>query len=349
MKDETGRTSLFFIRHPSSFGLPLTLTLSPGYRGEGTEGADLGIVEQAARWEAHPQLVDLTREALAQVSASRGVDFATALLYDRIRRDARHGAFIARVESIPAPLPAPDATLVIVPGALYRSNPHTEADGRRLTAAARAAGFRTDLVPLLDFGPVDANARVLLDWLAARARDDGRPLILASLSKGSMEVKRALAERGAADAFRHVTAWINFSGVPDGSLLADWMLGGPLRRVVTRLACRWVGADYRVMHQLTAGAGAAGAWPALPRGMRVVHVVGFPLRSHLTIRLARKNHRRLAPFGPNDGGGVLLADACRWPGRLYPVWGADHFMRPPGGIEQMVRGLLAAVCGRRGD
>ena len=60
--------------------------------------------------------------------------------------------------------------------------------------------------------------------------------------------------------------------------------------------------------------------------------------------IARRNHRLLAPLGPNDGGGVLLADACRWPGALYPVWGADHFMRPPGGVEETVARVLTAAC-----
>ena len=331
---------------PARAQAPCLPLASAGERGgeRGASRAGQRSLTGSGPAAARAALAGLTRDVLAEVSATRGVDFATTLLYDRIRRDARHAAFIDRVESGATRRQNPDATLVIVPGALYRSNPHTEADGRRLTSAARAAGFRTDLVPLLDFGPIGANARILRDWLLARGRDDGRPIILASLSKGSMEVKRALADGGAAEAFRNVIAWVNFSGVPDGSLLADWMLGGAARRLVTRLACRWVGADYRVMAELTAGAGAAAPWPALPDGLRVVHVVGFPLRSHLTIRLARKNHRRLAPFGANDGGGVLLADACRWPGHVYPVWGADHFMRPAGGIEAMVRGLLAAVC-----
>ena len=310
---------------------PLTLTLSPEYRGEGT------------------------RKEFARITAAHGVDFATRLLYDRVRRDRRHGEFIDRVESTrlaDAPGDAPkDSTVVVVPGAFYRSYPHTEADGRRLIDAARRAGFRTDVVPLLDFGPVDDNAAILLDWLAARARRDGGPLVLASLSKGSLEVRRALALGGAGDAFRDVVAWVNVSGVPDGSLLADHMLGGPVRRTMTRLACLWMRADFGVMPQLKRGAsGACGAigedeknWAAQAPRLRIAHVIGFPLREHLTCRIARRNHRALARHGPNDGGGVLLADACRWPGALYPVWGADHFMRPPGGVEETVARVLTAA------
>jgi hypothetical protein len=36
----------------------------------------------------------------------------------------------------------------------------------------------------------------------------------------------------------------------------------------------------------------------------------------------------------------VLADACRLPGLLYPVWGADHYMRPAG---TDVRGIIRRI------
>jgi len=86
----------------------------------------------------------------------------------------------------------------------------------------------------------------------------------------------------------------------------------------------------------------------LPAHLRVVHIVGFPLACHLTSRLARRSYRRLAPLGPNDGGGILLGDVTRLPGLIYPVWGADHYMRPAWDVcsligrivQRMVEGTL---------
>jgi hypothetical protein len=51
---------------------------------------------------AYPDLSydDLSRERLALLSQERGVDFATALLYDRIRESVRHGLFIGDLESL---------------------------------------------------------------------------------------------------------------------------------------------------------------------------------------------------------------------------------------------------------
>src|SRR5690606_34890140 len=82
---------------------------------------------------------------------------------------------------------------------------------------------------------------------------------------------------------------------------------------------------------------------------QALHLVGFPLRRHATNRLARANFARLEPFGPNDGAGILLADACRWPGLLYPLWGADHYLRPQGtDVGRLAGALLGYVARQQG-
>jgi hypothetical protein len=277
-----------------------------------------------------------------------GIDAAIKRLYDQVLNSPSHGRFIREVDQTPArDIPGTNrVTVAVVPGALYRSYPHTEADGRRFVAAARRLGFRTELVPLLEFGAVAANAKILLDWLTSYRRATGGKIILASLSKGSAEVKRALTDPAAAEAFADVVAWLNLSGVPDGSWMVNRMTRNRWSRFVTRLTCRWVRADYDVFCSLAA-TGAPPPWPPIPAHVKVVHVVGFPLRAHLTGRVARRNFNRLAPLGPNDGGGVLLADTLRWPGHLYPAFGADHFMRPAWDVQALVSRLLVWVMKER--
>ena len=81
----------------------------------------------------------------------------------------------------------------------------------------------------------------------------------------------------------------------------------------------------------------------VPDWLTVIHVAGFPLERHLSGRLARRGFRRLAPLGPNDGAGIVLADLCRLPGLIYPVWGADHYLRP----EWDIAGLFARLVAYR--
>jgi hypothetical protein len=69
--------------------------------------------------------------------------------------------------------------------------------------------------------------------------------------------------------------------------------------------------------------------------------VGFPLAQHLTNALARRCYRRVRHLGPNDGAGILLGDVCRLPGHVYPVWGADHYLRPRGrDLRDLARGIF---------
>jgi hypothetical protein len=72
--------------------------------------------------------------------------------------------------------------------------------------------------------------------------------------------------------------------------------------------------------------------------MRFITVAGFPRQRHLSNGFMRRCHRFISAKGPNDGG-VLLGDVCRLPGSLYPVWGADHYLRP----DNRARAILAAI------
>jgi hypothetical protein len=79
----------------------------------------------------------------------------------------------------------------------------------------------------------------------------------------------------------------------------------------------------------------------------MITLVGFPLRQHLTSNVLRRACRRIAPLGPSDGL-VLLADACALPGLVYPVWGADHNLRPAWDIRRLVTALAHYLAGTLG-
>jgi hypothetical protein len=72
--------------------------------------------------------------------------------------------------------------------------------------------------------------------------------------------------------------------------------------------------------------------------MRFITLAGFPLRAHLTNTFMRRCHRFISPHGPNDGA-VLLTDVAALPGDFYPIWGADHYLRP----ETRAKRIFAAV------
>ena len=282
-----------------------------------------------------------TAGELRDFAAREGIDAATARLYRGLLDSPVHGPFIRRIEeTCKRPVSRPwtsDAILAIVPGAFYRENPGSGADGHVMREQAGRIGCPTDLVPLASTGSVKDNARILCDWLG---RQDSRPVILASLSKGGAEVKTALAEPDAGRAFANVVAWINLCGILDGTPMADWLLSLNPAAVLGRLYYRLRGQRTGFLPDLRHGPGQTLDFPLrLPAHVRLISVVGFPLREHLDRGLARRCHRRLTPLGPNDGG-LVLADVCALPGLVYPIWGADHYLQPKSGVNELVAAIL---------
>ena len=55
----------------------------------------------------------------------------------------------------------------------------------------------------------------------------------------------------------------------------------------------------------------------------------------------------MAPLGPNDGT-ALLREQMVLPGLVYPVWGADHFMRVTR-MDTFMRRLLMHAGGCHDD
>jgi hypothetical protein len=295
------------------------------------ETCERELFERVARYPEAVPWDEVTAGLVRQIAESEGTDFATAWLYARLRNSPVHGPWMEQLGEATGSERddrRPGATVVIVPGAFYREYPQSGADGQVVREEAERLGFATDRVPLLSFGSLRANARMLGDWLA---RDRRENLILVSLSKGGAEVKLALAEPGAAETFRRVAFWVNLSGLLWGTPLVGWLLSSRLRVLWFRLLFCWRGFDFSVIPELARGPGTPlDGELQLPGHLRAVHVVGFPLARHLSNGLARRCYRRVQAWGPNDGAGIILADVCRLPGVVYPVWGADHYLRPAG-------------------
>jgi hypothetical protein len=302
--------------------------------------AERELLARVAEWPHFCDWRDLTYPVLARLAAEQGMDFATALLYDRLRRSTDHGPFIRRIDELLAGPPSFDRNLdlllAVAPGAYYRELPKAGGDGSKLREQAAAFGCRTTVIPTHSMGTVAENGRILFDWLS-----EGRAerVVLASISKGAADIKAALTLPGAAEAFRPVVAWLNLSGLPNGTPIANWLFERRLATLFYRAAFWWKGLDIEVLRQCAWGPGAVLDFPwRLPPHIRLISVAGFPLRRYMSSGALATYQRRLAPRGPNDGL-LLLADVCSLPGLVYPVWGADHNLRPAWDIRRLVAAL----------
>jgi hypothetical protein len=320
----------------------------PAVANDPLPACECDLLTRVADWPELRALAQLTRPVLTEVAAAHGIDFATALLYDRLRRSQQHGAFIRRVDELIAQPPpftgTMDVLLAVAPGAFYQELPRAGGDGRLIREALAAYGCHTAVIPTRSMGTVAENARIIRDWLGERSAER---ILLASISKGAADIKAAMAMPDADAAFRPVLAWLNASGLPNGTPIANWLFERPLATLFYRAAFWWKGLDIEVLRQTTWGPGTVLDFPlALPAHVQLISVVGFPLRRHLSSKPLRRYHGRLAPRGPNDGL-LLLADACSLPGLVYPVWGTDHNLRAACGVPALTAALVSA-CGLAG-
>jgi hypothetical protein len=308
---------------------------------------DKELLARAAAYKECQGLSDCSQVNLLKLSQARGHDFATAVLYDRVLREPRHVEFFQRVQSSLTSVANDSLLIGIVPGAFYREHKNTGADGARVAAILNAMGLRAECVPVESFGSLRCNAALISHWLANHAR---QRIALVSLSKGSADVKMALAQANASEIFEAVSTWISLSGLPCGTPLVAWLRRQPLRKLGVRLLLRLRGQRYSVVEELRHEAdGPLAKWPKIPEHLHIVHVVAFPLRRHLAHPWAARAFDRVSTLGPNDGGGFLLSEVSRLSGIIFPVWGADHYLQPVWDVTLMLQRVFAEAIALRSE
>lgn len=312
------------------------------------DAAERFLWQQVAEYRANGSAVEFNEQQMQAIVADRGVDFATALLYEQVRSSPRYRDAIAAIDQTctttqsAKPLPSAAVRVAIVPGFLHREYPASGADGRMLSEAARRIGWKCETIPVGSTGRLQRNAETILDWLRCRAHDE--PVVLASISKGGSDVAAALQHQEHVDDFRRVIGWVSVCGIVRGSPVVDRVLSRWWRRLGLRLlfaARRW---SLGAVQDLRYWGGPLEQAIHAPAQMRIVHAVGFPLRSHFTHSRLCAFHQLISDLGPNDGA-ISLLDLLHAPGVVYPVWGADHYMRPRFRTQPLCEALLRYAAG----
>lgn len=316
---------------------------------------DSDVLTKVASWPAYPSLDELTHKSVGHVVAIHGIDFATALIFDRLcKSPGRAGTFAgmdgtdqcdadSTFDVAGEELPS---QLAIVPGAFYCEKRHRGADGHLIREEAEKLGISTALIPTRSFGFLDENAAIIREWLSRHASAE---TVLVSLSKGGADLKWAMHRYGDDDAIQQLAGWINVSGITEGSALVEWLQNRPLRSALVRLLFWSRGYDFRVIRELSFGQGSPLSCPwRVPESCPLIHIVGFPLQKHLSSGLMRRGHRRVAAISPNDGAGILLLEAIRRPGTVFPIWGVDHYLhRDELELRTLFRQMLLHVARQR--
>jgi hypothetical protein len=301
--------------------------------GEQFSAADRELLDAAAKDARFKKCSELTVPVLLELAGREGIEFATAVVYDRILRKPENRDFFAEVaRRVDCPFDR-SVLFAIVPGAFYKMHKHSGADGARLIRMLKEASARVETIPVENFGRVRQNGQMIADWLETRRTEK---VVVLSLSKGSVDVKWALRERP--DLARGLLGWVSLSGISNGTALVDWLQNQRWRMLGIRLFFWWRGLSMDALSDLRSN---TDDWGPARDELPLLNVCGFPLKRHLAHRWAPKGYRRLAPLGPNDGGGILLGEVAQRPGLVFPVWGADHYLAPPWDCEAQLKTVLA--------
>ena len=211
--------------------------------------------------------------------------------------------------------------VIIVPGMFYKEHPDVGARGDIVREIAEECRFQTSTVPTLSKGSVSFNTKLVKE---AIQNDTHERIWLVSFSKGSTEVRRALEQLVDSPEIEKVKGWVSISGIPYGTPLATLKQKSLVSKAIWGITSKSLRVETVVSTELTHEGELANPMKISSK-INIIHIAGFPIAPHLHPELI-KFYKRLAPFGPNDGL-MLLQDYMHTEGRVYPMWGLDHFLR----------------------
>ncbi len=261
---------------------------------------------------------------LTEITRDHGADLATMIFYKSILQIPENQQFIAKIDSfsIKQTYPRTNIKLYVVPAFFYQEYPEVGGDGKHILEVAKVCGIDAELIPIKSTGTVSENTEIIYQTLN---QCDADRVWIMSMSKGSAEVRLLFQNYDNQVVIDKVKIWFNVNGLANGCHLVDHMLKTPVRRLKTRALCTATGASYKGLEQLLT---AQPEWQqklVLPAALKVINICGVPLLSHVQKALIAR-YNRLKHLGPNDGM-VLLSKAFIAKGPVYPLWGADHFLR----------------------
>ncbi len=288
-------------------------------------------------------LDDLSDDFLHEITRRYSVDMATSLLFDRVCRRSENIEFLNAIQQLSTDggdVQNKDVHIVLLPAAFYAQHPQYGGDGRLVKATARALDLPYSLVPVESLDGLETNARIIADFLPSISESR---IVIVSLSKGSADLRYAF-ECGwiKEPRLRH---WIQICGMHRGTPLIDEVyIGGKIKGLIKSGFMKMSGATSSMVEDLAAKPpGYLSREFRTPAGVKLINVMGFPMRAHVSGSLFLKiRHRRLSRYGPNDGF-VLLRDAIIEPGLICPVLGADHYFQEEN-LDKLLAALLRYVC-----
>ena len=295
---------------------------------------EVDYLKWAEAYPQFPRLQDLNREVLRQITVdTKDVDKAAALYFNRVMREPANRELVQYLDRMETSLATQrpnfskkNLMLAMAPGMFYKDNPEIGADGRDLRNMALELGMKEAVIPVEQTGTVEENAKIICEFV--QKQNEVKGIIIASVSKGSGDFKRAIQICGSEPYFKKVRGWFNIAGISRGSRLMTDIENTWTYKMEARGYFCWNGYNWDGFLSMRAGEGAPLETELkLPDHLLVVNVVAVPVFRMVTDR-ARPFYEYLVRYGPNDGM-TFLVDSVILGGVIFPSWRNDHYFRFP--------------------
>ncbi|OED43204.1 hypothetical protein AB833_04325 [Chromatiales bacterium (ex Bugula neritina AB1)] len=261
-------------------------------------------------------------EELLRLTENYGIDLATSVLHQSILRHERHGDFCARLERTAAVSDVVEQPprLFIVPGLYYNDFPEIGAHGDLLRQVAARFGVDAQRIPTNSRGSIGQNVEILH---AALLRHADQPFWLASVSRGSAEIKWLMHHYPGAEYLENLKGWVSINGVVRGTGLLHGAGKSTVKRRLLQALAMAKSVSPLLIDELNPQ---RPEWNyAVSEKLFYLNVVSVPMSWDITYHV-QKRYRQLSSFGPNDGV-ATLGDYTKETGLLYPLSGVDHLLR----------------------
>ena len=262
---------------------------------------------------------------LLEIQQLKSIDHATMALSLSLKYSSEHGPFIEEISTHKIQKSTTDKKNIlwgVIPAMFYKKHSEVGGGGEHIISVGKQLNLNIEQIQVGEKSGVLTNARMIKAWMD---KNSNSSIGIISLSKGSLDFRYAWMYLFTKEDKARTYFWLNFSGLQNGTGLADVLLKTKWDDFIINLAQKILGMEKNLVQDCKSSFWAWREAFVFDSHVKVYSFFPLALSSHVQTTLVGR-YKKLSKLGPNDG----MTDSYRsifWQGRVFPIWGADHFCR----------------------
>lgn len=262
---------------------------------------------------------------LLEIQKAKSIDHATMAFNLSLRNSREYGPFIKDIlmqKISNRSAGQKDILWGVIPAMFYKKHAEVGGGGEHILSAANQLGLNIERLEVGEKSGVSANAKIIKTWMDT---NPNREIGIISLSKGALDFRYAWTYLFTKEDKARTKFWLNLCGLQNGTGLADVLIKNRWNNFVISLAQKILGMEKNLIQHCKTSYWEKREPLVFDSHVKVFSFFPLALSSHVQTSLVGR-YKKLSVLGPNDG----MTDSYRsifWKGKVFPIWGADHFCR----------------------